>query len=122
MLAADAIRSDWQATPHADRRDGLPPPARGSLAVLVNPGAWVFLSVVASPLLATAGQLGGRANALSTALALMIGAGIGDCALVVVAGTGLRRASPGVGRWIGRALALTLALLGGWLLLSGVLS
>ena len=55
-LAVDAIRSGWDGDPAPERGPSMPAAARGSLAILLNPGAWLFLGAVASPLLATATQ------------------------------------------------------------------
>jgi len=121
-LAVDAIRSGWDGTPAPGRAPGLPAAARGSLAVLLNPGAWLFLGVVASPLLATAAQPGGRAGAVTAALALMLGAAAGDAGVVLLGATGLRRAGPRVGRWIRLGLTVILMSLGIWLLFSGFAS
>ena len=119
-LALDATRSGWEATGGVEAKRGLPPIARGSLAVLLNPGAWLFLGAVASPLLATATRVAGTANALLTVIALMGGAALGDLGVVVLGAGGLRRASPRAGRWIRGALASVLAVLGLWLLVSGL--
>jgi threonine/homoserine/homoserine lactone efflux protein len=120
-LAVDGLRSRPEADlPSAGRR-ALPPAARGALAVLLNPAAWLFLGAVASPLFAAASQAGGTANALFVAVALAIGLGIGDVTVVLLGGLGLRRASEGVTRWVRRALAIVLAGLGVWLLVNGVI-
>jgi threonine/homoserine/homoserine lactone efflux protein len=118
-LAIDAVRSGWEASDTASE-GRVPPFARGSLAVLLNPGAWLFLPAVASPILASAMRLGGSGNGLLAGLALMGGAALGDLGVVVLGASGLRRASPGVGRWIRRVLALLLASLGAWLLVNGL--
>jgi threonine/homoserine/homoserine lactone efflux protein len=53
-LGFDAFHSEPSAGPRASMGwTSLPPAARGSLAVLLNPGAWLFIAAVASPLLAT---------------------------------------------------------------------
>ncbi|HEV3474947.1 MAG TPA: LysE family transporter [Actinomycetota bacterium] len=119
-LAVDALRSGYQVNPADAERRSLPPSARGSLAVLFNPGAWLFLGAVASPLLAEASQGGGSANALLAAAALILGAGLGDAAVVLLGGLGLRRAGDRTVVWVGRFLALVLAGLGVWLLTQGV--
>lgn len=119
-LATDAIRSPWDASAPNESKPGLPPMARGSLAVALNPGAWLFLGAVASPLLASATRVGGTANGFLAALGLMAGAALGDLAVVALGSEGLRRAKPRVGRWIGRILALTLASLGIWLVVTGL--
>lgn len=121
VLAIDAIRSGWEAPSDAEERRRLPPIARGSLAVLLNPGAWLFLGAVASPLLATATRLAGTGGALLAVLALTGGAALGDLGIVVLGAAGLRRAGQRVGRWIRRILAAILAALGVWLLVSGLL-
>ena len=45
------------------RRLAPPPAALGALAAVLNPGAWLFLAAVASPLFASAGQQGGTGSA-----------------------------------------------------------
>jgi threonine/homoserine/homoserine lactone efflux protein len=90
----------------------LPPTARGSLAVLLNPGAWLFIAAVASPLLATAERTGGLGVASLTALALMAGAATGDSAIVAIAGIGLRHGRKSTRLFVTRILALLLGGLG----------
>lgn len=121
-LAVDGFRSagDVEAAP-AERRK-LPPAARGSLAVLLNPGAWLFLGAVASPLFLEAARVGGRWTAVLAATALMVGLALGDGAVVLIGGIGVRRSSAKVGLWVRRALAILLAGLGVWLIVSGVIS
>jgi threonine/homoserine/homoserine lactone efflux protein len=77
---------------------------------------------VASPLFATATQLGGVTLAVLAALALMVGVGLGDCGVVLVGGLGVRRAGQGVERWVRRALAVVLAGVGLWLIIVGAFS
>jgi threonine/homoserine/homoserine lactone efflux protein len=124
-LAFEAFRSTDRPAeadaPPVERR-GLPPTARGSLAVLLNPGAWIFLGAVASPLLASAVHDGGKPSAVVAALALMAGAGVGDVGVVLLGGLGVRRAGERVARWVRRGLALVLAGLGAWLIVRGVVS
>jgi threonine/homoserine/homoserine lactone efflux protein len=92
-----------------------------ALAVLLNPGAWLFLGAVASPLFSASAERGGTPAALVAALALMAGAAAGDTVLAVVAGIGLGRAGERVTRQVRRGLALILAALGAGLVLAGVL-
>jgi len=120
LLAADALRTPATETAEDPGRAGLPVPVRGSLAVLLNPGAWIFLGAVAAPLYATAAQQGGTASAVLVALALMVGAASGDAALTLVGAFGLRRAGPRVAHRIRQLLALVLGGLGVWLVV-GVL-
>jgi threonine/homoserine/homoserine lactone efflux protein len=121
-LAFDGLRSGPDAGGTEPQRRSLPPAARGSLAVLLNPGAWLFLGAVASPLIGTSAQAGGTPAAVVAALALMAGAAAGDAALALVAGLGLRRVSSRTGALVQRTLAAVLAGLGAWLILMGVLS
>ena len=120
-LAIDGFRSARSSEPNESRGGSLPPAVRGSLAVLLNPGAWIFIGAVASPLFSSSAQEGGTPAALLAAVALMGGAALGDTALAIIGGIGLRRAGVSVGRGIQRALAAVLALLGGWLLVTGVM-
>jgi threonine/homoserine/homoserine lactone efflux protein len=120
-LAVEGLRSDHALDrPSPDRR-ALPPAARGALAVLLNPGAWLFLGAVASPLFAAASQRGGTGSALFVAVALAVGLAIGDGAVVLLGGLGLRRAGERVTRLVRRGLAILLAGLGVWLLGSALI-
>jgi threonine/homoserine/homoserine lactone efflux protein len=121
-LAVEALRSEHalEDRPSPERR-ALPPAARGALAVLLNPGAWLFLGAVASPLFAAASQRGGTGSAFSVAVALAVGLAIGDGAIVLVGGLGLRRAGERVTRLVRRGLAILLAGLGVWLLVNALI-
>ena len=120
-LAIDAVRSGNEVDPSEAPRRTLPPVARGSLAIVLNPGAWLFLAAVASPLLASATTAGGRGSALLTAGALLLGAALGDAVVVLIGGLGVRRAGDRVSLWVRRALSLVLAALGIWLIVQGVM-
>lgn len=120
-LAVDGARSTGPAAEVATPRRALPPTVRGALAILLNPGGWLFLGAVASPLLATAARNGGRSGALLVAVALAAGTALGDLALVLAGGLGLRRARGRVARQVRLALAAVLAGLGVWLVVSGLL-
>jgi threonine/homoserine/homoserine lactone efflux protein len=119
-LAWDSLRSGHEIDAPVER-GVVTPVARGSLAILLNPGGWLFLSAVALPLLAAAGQRGGTGAALGAAFALVAGAGIGDAALVLLGGVGIRRAGDRVARRVRQALAVVLAGTGLWLLVVGAL-
>ena len=119
-LAYDGLRAAGRRASTAERR-GLPVMARGSLAVLLNPGAWLFLGAVAAPLVGAAAREGGTGASILTALALEAGTATGDLALALVAGIGLRRAGSRMVTWVQRGLALLLGCLGLWLIASGVL-
>jgi threonine/homoserine/homoserine lactone efflux protein len=120
VLGIDGFRARDDTRPSAGARAELPPAARGALAVILNPGAWLFLATAASSLVAAASQAGGRPAAVSAAMALLAGVAAGDTTVVVAGGFGLRRAGAGAARWLRRALALALVGLGAWLVLNGV--
>jgi threonine/homoserine/homoserine lactone efflux protein len=121
-LAWDAFRSRDEALEASTERRQLPPAARGSLAIILNPGAWLFLAAIASPLIATATESGGRTSALLAAVALLVGAGLGDFAVVLLGGMGIRRARGRVRAGIRTGLATVLAGLGVWLIMQGAIS
>ena len=119
-LAIDGFRSRRGLPSAQEEGGGLHPTARGALAIILNPGGWLFLGTVASPLLLSATRVGGRGAALLTALALLVGTGLGDLGVVVLGGLGLRRAGDRVILVVQRILAVLLAGLGLWLLAEGV--
>ena len=99
-LAIDGLRSRHQTAADPTERRRLPPAARGLLAVVLNPGTYLFLATAASSVLTPASRLGG------------IGA--------VLGGAGVRRAGARVVRLVRSALAGLLAVLGVVLAISGV--
>jgi threonine/homoserine/homoserine lactone efflux protein len=121
-LAVEGFRSGHEVAPASTERRPLPPAVRGALAILFNPGGWLFLGAVASPLFAAAARAGGTRSALLVALGLVTGAAVGDCGVVLLGAVGVRRAGERVGRWVGRVLAALLAGLGVWLVVQGVVS
>jgi len=121
-LAADAFRDRRPADDAAPGRRGSPPAVRGAVAVLLNPGMWLFLGTVASSLISSAAQDGRMTSSLLAALGLLAGCALGDGVVVVVGGLGLRRAGERAGMWVRRGLAIVLATLGLWLLVEGWVS
>jgi threonine/homoserine/homoserine lactone efflux protein len=119
-LAVEGFRAAGRPTEATSERRQLPPAVRGSLAVILNPGAWLFLGAVASPLFASATEQGGTETALFAAGALVIGLAIGDGAVVLL-GLGVRRAGDRTAVWVRRVLAIVLAGLGLWLVIRGVI-
>jgi threonine/homoserine/homoserine lactone efflux protein len=120
FLGIDGFRSSNVQS--STSRQSLPPAARGALAVILNPPAWLFLATAASSLMASATQAGGTATAILAALALLLGVAAGDGTLVLAGGLGLRNARADIGQYIRRALAVVLALLGASLIVSGLLT
>jgi threonine/homoserine/homoserine lactone efflux protein len=121
LVAADGFRNAHETPGAAAARPGLPPALRGTFAVLLNPGAWLFLATSATSLLAAAAREGGRLAALECALALLAGAASGDAALVLLGATSLRRGGAVTRTWVRRTLAVLLAAVGGWMVLEGLL-
>jgi threonine/homoserine/homoserine lactone efflux protein len=102
----------------ADGRLG--PTAKGVLAVVVNPGAWIFFATTASAVIANASAGGGRVDAISAAIAMTVGVSVSD-ALVTSLGTGGRALLGDRGlTWVRAALAALLVFLGIGLVLQGV--
>jgi threonine/homoserine/homoserine lactone efflux protein len=122
-LAIEGLRNSEQPANEAQvgRRKTVPSVARGALAVLLNPGAWLFLGAVASPLLGAATRDGGTAVALAVVVALVVGVMVGDGAVVLLGGLGIRKGGVRVAKWVRRALGVLLTGLGIWLLLTGLI-
>src|SRR5215471_5814614 len=119
LLGVDGLRS-WEAplVPRTDRRS-VPAVAKGALAVLLNPGMWIFLATVASSLVTSATRDGGTPSAVLAVLGLLLGVALGDATVVVFGGTGIRKmTNPALGHWIHRGLAVVLVALGIGLILS----
>jgi threonine/homoserine/homoserine lactone efflux protein len=121
-LAVEGFRSTRNVERTSAEGRSLPPTVRGALAVILNPGAWLFLATAASSLLSTAARQGGSGSALLAAMALIVGLAIGDGGVVLLGGVGVRRAGERLGLWVRRALAMVLAGLGIWLLVDGLIS
>jgi threonine/homoserine/homoserine lactone efflux protein len=121
-LAWEGLRGRNDPLEASTERRQLPPVVRGVLAIILNPGAWLFLAAVASPLIASATQDGGRSSGLLAAGALLLGASLGDLAVVLLGGMGIRRAGERARRWVRTGLGAVLAGLGVWLLVQGLIS
>jgi threonine/homoserine/homoserine lactone efflux protein len=120
LLGVDGFRSADAPALRSDQRRELPPAARGALAVILNPPAWLFLATAATSLMASATQSGGTRTALLAALALLLGVAAGDGTLVLASGLGLRRARPEIGRQLRRGLSVVLVILGVSVIVSGL--
>jgi threonine/homoserine/homoserine lactone efflux protein len=91
----------------------LGPTATGVVAVLLNPGAWLFFATTATATLAAATELGGRTGAVVTATAMAIGVSLAD-----LVSTGL---GSGGHRFLGpRGLAILRTVLGLVLIAIGI--
>lgn len=121
-LAWDALQSQSVEAAEPDRHPVLPPVLRGALAIVLNPGAWLFLAVVATPLLASAAAVAGLPASLAVAAALVVGAAAGDTLIVLLGGIVLPRIRARAARRVVLLLALLLAGIGLWLLVEGTRS
>jgi threonine/homoserine/homoserine lactone efflux protein len=119
FLAIDALRENRR--PHeVDVPPGrLHPGVRGVVAVLLNPGAYVFLATTGAAVVADAAHDGGRALAFVTVAALLAGVSLMDSTMVLL-GTGAHRVNDRVLRMLGDVLALALGALGVWLIVQGL--
>jgi threonine/homoserine/homoserine lactone efflux protein len=95
------------------------PFVRGVFAVLLNPGAWIFLATTASALFASAVDSGGRPFAMLTAVAMLAGVSLVDGSMVLLGG-GVRRFELRVAHWLTPILAAGLAVFGVLLVVQGV--
>jgi threonine/homoserine/homoserine lactone efflux protein len=120
FLAVDAIRENRRPEVAEGPRPGLHPALRGVVAVLLNPGVYVFLATTGTAVLANAADVGGRSLAVATAIALLAGVSLMDSGMVLL-GAGAHRVSERSLRVLGDVLAIALAALGVWLVVRGVL-
>jgi threonine/homoserine/homoserine lactone efflux protein len=118
-VAADAFREMRSPTREKQDRGRAGPAAKGVLAVLLNPGAWIFLATTASAVFAEGVRRGGRPLALVLALAMMVGLACVDGSFVLLAGGG-RRLGDRVAAVLTPVFAFGLAAFGVLLVYQGV--
>ena len=122
LRAITELRSPRAAVGSAGREetDGrFGPAAKGVVAVVVNPGAWIFFATTASAVIANASAGGGRIEAVLAAVAMTIGVSASD-SLVTSLGTGGRALLGDRGlTWVRVGLAALLIALGVGLVLQG---
>ena len=119
FLAIDAFRENRRPVATGAEREGLHPTLRGVVAVLLNPGVYVFLATTGAAVVAGALEVGGRPAAFATVIALLAGVSLMDFAMVLL-GTGAHRVSDRALRMLGDALALGLGVLGVLLAVRGL--
>jgi threonine/homoserine/homoserine lactone efflux protein len=119
FLAVDAIRERWRPQVVDDPRGGLHPSVRGIVAVLLNPGVYVFLATTGTAVVASAVDEGGRGLAVVTVLALLLGVSLMDSAMVLL-GAGAHRVSERFLRILSDVLAIAMGTLGVWLIVRGL--
>jgi threonine/homoserine/homoserine lactone efflux protein len=119
LLAVDAIRESRRPHEVEETRKGLHPTVRGIVAVLLNPGVYVFLATTGTAVVASAVDEGGRALAVVTVAALLIGVSLMDSAMVLL-GAGAHRVSERFLRILSEVLAVAMGALGVWLVFRGI--
>jgi threonine/homoserine/homoserine lactone efflux protein len=119
FLAADAIRESRRPQAVETARGGIHPSVRGVVAVLLNPGVYVFLATTGTAVVASAVDEGGRGLAVVTVIALLLGVSLMDSAMVLL-GAGAHRVSDRFLRILGDVLAAAMGALGVWLIVRGI--
>jgi threonine/homoserine/homoserine lactone efflux protein len=117
-LAIDALRAR-RRPPQARPGDRLHPILRGAIAVVVNPGVYVFLGTTGTAIAADAARHGGRPLALLTVATLLLGVSTMDGGMVIL-GARARRVGTRALDLLATVLALALAALGIWLAAGGL--
>ena len=119
FLAFDATRESRRPHEVEETRKGLHPAVRGIVAVVLNPGVYVFLATTGTAVVASAVDEGGRGLAVVTVVALLLGVSLMDSAMVLL-GAGAHRVSERFLRILGDVLALAMGALGVWLIVRGI--
>lgn len=119
FLAVDAFRENRRPEVTETDRPGMHPTLRGVVAVLLNPGVYVFLATTGAAVVASAVERGGRTSAFAAVIALLAGVSVMDLAMVLL-GTGAHRVSDRFLRILGDVLAVALASLGVLLIVRGL--
>jgi threonine/homoserine/homoserine lactone efflux protein len=119
FLAFDATRESRRPHEVEETRKGLHPAVRGIVAVVLNPGVYVFLATTGTAVVASAVDQGGRGLAVVTVVALLLGVSLMDSAMVLL-GAGAHRVSDRFLRILSDVLAVAMGALGLWLMLRGI--
>ena len=119
FIAVDAIHESRRPQVLVEPRGGLHPSVRGIVAVLLNPGVYVFLATTGTAVIASAVDEGGRGLAVVTVVALLVGVSLMDSAMVLL-GAGAHRVSERFLRILSDVLAVAMGALGVWLVIRGI--
>jgi threonine/homoserine/homoserine lactone efflux protein len=119
FLAFDATRESRRPHEVEETRKGLHPAVRGIVAVVLNPGVYVFLATTGTAVVASAVDQGGRGLAIVTVVALLLGVSLMDSAMVLL-GAGAHRVSDRFLRILSDVLAVAMGALGVWLVVRGI--
>jgi threonine/homoserine/homoserine lactone efflux protein len=120
ILADGRVPAEARAEVEAAATGRLGPTSLGVVAVLLNPGAWVFFASTASAALAAASADAGRAGALATATAMALGVSCSDLSFTILGSAGLRLFGARGLRWIRLGLCALLFLIGAGFVWQGV--
>jgi threonine/homoserine/homoserine lactone efflux protein len=101
-------------------RGALGPTALGVVAVVLNPGAWIFFATTAASVAADAAADGGRAASVLAALAMTVGVSASDSLFTVLGSGGRRLVGDGGLRVIRAVLAVLLCAIGAAFVLQGL--
>jgi len=119
FLAFDATRESRRPHEVEETRKGLHPAVRGIVAVVLNPGVYVFLATTGTAVVASAVDQGGRGLAVITVVALLLGVSLMDSTMVLL-GAGAHRVSDRFLRILSDVLAVAMGALGTWLVVRGI--
>jgi threonine/homoserine/homoserine lactone efflux protein len=119
FLAFDVTRESRRPHEVEETRKGLHPAVRGIVAVVLNPGVYVFLATTGTAVVASAVDQGGRGLAVVTVVALLLGVSLMDSAMVLL-GAGAHRVSDRFLRILSDVLAVAMGALGTWLVVRGI--
>ena len=119
FLAFDATRESRRPHEVEETRKGLHPAVRGIVAVVLNPGVYVFLATTGTAVVASAVDQGGRGLAIVTVVALLLGVSLMDSAMVLL-GAGAHSVSDRFLRILSDVLAVAMGALGVWLVVRGI--
>ena len=115
-----SLRCETAIIQPPSRSDRWGPTAVGVLAVLINPGAWLFFATTASAVLATAAADGGRPAATATAIAIAVGVSASDLSFSVLGSGGRRMIGDRGLRLIRMGLGVALLLAGAAFVVRGL--
>lgn len=118
-IALDALRARGRPLHAETSGPTRHPAARGAIAVVLNPGVYVFLATTGTAVLGGATDQGGRPLAVLTALALLLGVSLMDGAMVLL-GSGAHRLPERFLSALTGVLALVMAAAGAWLVVKGL--
>jgi threonine/homoserine/homoserine lactone efflux protein len=88
------------------------PTLRGVVAVILNPGAWIFFATTASAVIADATADGGRDAAVAAALSMTLGVSLSDFMFTLLGSGGRTLVGDRGLRWIRAALSVGLGAIG----------